>query len=664
MPKFFSRPCSICLDLDPSVYEGFPKFQRRVQLYQLRAAGKDGCISCLVLHNAVMTEMRHVRDDYDWNLLGQPGNSRGWVSINVRPGGYVPKITWPLSLGFELFSQSETGCSPPTPLGALAGTLRVPSTNTLERALSFVQPLLDKCDSIHNSSCRPIALTPPRRLLDLGESCSQRGFADGYIKLIDTENALASPFIDASSGWKYIALSHCWGQSHPIKTNRSNLAQHHHAIAWADLGKTFQDAIQLTRALGIRYLWVDSLCIIQDDLDDWQTEAANMTSVYSESYLTISATGSKDGGGGCLFSRPLPKEEVVAVNFLPGCGCRMYVRSHRDLDGHFHLIQELITDMSTAPLLTRAWCFQERILSPRVLHFLADEMVWECRTTESCECGWFDEITSVFKRFSRRQITEVLDEGSSTIPKTQIYNAWLHVVDKYSSLHLTHESDRLPALAGLARRFSEVLEVPECHYLAGHWEEDILRSLPWASVAGKLKIRHKTPGIPSWSWVSMAHQGVITTLAGWHEQATIDKQLEIISVLSSGDSADHSSPLMRVSAELRLKMRGICVMINLREQTSTELRDKRFEIYLDLRVEREDTVSETACLLLIGSRSRPNDNRPSPWGLSRFLVLLSDSCDEDELKRFKRIGYGETTANDPAGDKLFENGEIIELVLV
>ncbi|KAF4836161.1 hypothetical protein CGCSCA4_v012355 [Colletotrichum siamense] len=101
----------------------------------------------------------------------------------------------------------------------------------------------------------------------------------------------------------YVALSHCWGQHQPAKTTKATLGRYKWRLIWADLPKTFQDAITVTRALGIDFIWVDSLCIIQDDPDDWAKEASQMASIYRNAYITIAVTSAAGGEEGFLYDR-------------------------------------------------------------------------------------------------------------------------------------------------------------------------------------------------------------------------------------------------------------------------------------------------------------------------------------------------------------------------
>jgi hypothetical protein len=108
---------------------------------------------------------------------------------------------------------------------------------------------------------------------------------------------------DISSGQPFATLSHCWGTSYMPKADRSNLHQLVAGIDSSYFMKTFLEAISITRKLGLRYLWIDSLCIIQDDKDDWNNEASLMSLVYRYCFINIAATGSPNPTGGCFWDR-------------------------------------------------------------------------------------------------------------------------------------------------------------------------------------------------------------------------------------------------------------------------------------------------------------------------------------------------------------------------
>lgn len=143
------------------------------------------------------------------------------------------------------------------------------------------------------------------------------------------------------------------------------------------LSKTFQDAVEVTRRLGIRYLWIDSLCIIQDSAADWDTEAIQMEYVYNNCFFNIAATHSANGEGG-LFTRRDP-----LVN-LP-------VRVQATYDGEEPKFlmsinaNRWVEAFEREPLNTRGWVIQERIFSPRICHFTSNQVIWECNFSVAFE---------------------------------------------------------------------------------------------------------------------------------------------------------------------------------------------------------------------------------------------------------------------------------------
>jgi hypothetical protein len=306
----------------------------------------------------------------------------------------------------------------------------------------------------------------------------------------------------------YATLSHCWGTVSVIRTTKETLAQRMSGIDWESLPRTFQDAITIVRALRIRFIWIDSLCIIQDDDLDWKIESARMAAIYSNSYLNIAATGASDSRGGCLFPRNLQHVSRTfeigshPINPSPSTDHdepTVFVRASFESVHHRYSTRSTydtdLPDTKVVPLLSRAWVFQERHLAPRTLHFHPSEMVMECKSTLCCECTGLDRLVTRPRRNSF---------DLKSLDGRMAWDYWFEVVEEFSRLRLTRESDRLPALIGVATVFQASLK---CAYLAGLWEKDIARGLLWdvtryENATGPVR-RHKRSTMPSWSWASM-----------------------------------------------------------------------------------------------------------------------------------------------------------------
>lgn len=268
------------------------------------------------------------------------------------------------------------------------------------------------------------------------------------IRLYETSNETA----------RYICLSHCWGGANLFKTETDSLLARTQQIDWNDLPKTFQDAITMTRALGIRYLWIDSLCIIQDDEEDWRDESAKMHEIYRNGYLTIAASKSKGPNGG-LFAVASPDYKLKEWHMETQ---ETKIQTRRIIE-HFEASKEF-------PLMQRGWVFQERVLSRRILHFGSAELIWECMQHQECECSLLR--SSLASQGWKENYLPVSGEGVFG----SNFFTWWKVVKDYSALNLTFDKDIFPALSGLAE---EQMEARDSLYIAGLWQDSLLYDLMW-----------------------------------------------------------------------------------------------------------------------------------------------------------------------------------------
>lgn len=346
------------------------------------------------------------------------------------------------------------------------------SNNDPKEIASLVSPWIDGCLSSHRDCAETIAgdilndecgLELPTRVLRVNlESGSDS------IKLEET----------AGLTGQYCALSHCWGSPamRPLMTTRENRLEHISGISVSSLPRTFRDAVDLTRAIGVDYLWIDSLCIIQDDEGDWRQELDKMGSVYEKAFLVIAAAGSKDSTEG-LFDIPRHPEHSIEVPYYKGIGS----------EGIFHLRMAncLEDDPRIGLLSTRGWSFQEWHLARRIVFFMPGGMRWLCKESKQDERGNGLNL-------DMRINIELLDRLST--------GSWLRFLSLYSRSDLSVFTDRLPAVQGVANEIKKVWGVK---YHLGLFDDDLARQLIWLQLRERDRLNEDQRDLPSWCWASI-----------------------------------------------------------------------------------------------------------------------------------------------------------------
>lgn len=250
--------------------------------------------------------------------------------------------------------------------------------------------------------------------------------------------------------------------------------------------QTLQDAVTITRHLGLRYLWIDALCICQGDSEDWAQESSRMTETYSNAHVVIAADWGKDSTSGIFHKR----SHVTAMFDLPGGynDLQAILLDSRNQYDDYH------TDLDEQPLNYRGWTLQERVLARRILHYTSTQMYFECEhgiTGEEGPTGQ-DRFCSLTDDLDRCK--EVLDA------KTK--RKWSGLVKEYGHRELTRPTDRLPAISGLAKLFQQIQGGPE--YVAGLWSDDLISGLTWGSCNTSDNKKPFTAYVgPSWSWVGL-----------------------------------------------------------------------------------------------------------------------------------------------------------------
>lgn len=447
----------------------------------MTADAEQGCPICVFRHHAILQcSPRHLEPEtqvlyYDENAFSpiHLSGGIGFHTIEVFPYNNDQGESWTSRYDsmtrkfiYSNYDYSFYGKRFP-----VRRPMRKPSGNTSSEA-SMLSAIawIQNCDRTHR--CRKIGPTLlPKRIVGL-------------------DNERIFLHVSGNEVGDYACLSHCWGQVSILRTTTENIAALRSEIPWQSLPKTFQNAVTFIRGLGLKWLWIDSLCIVQDDDLDWQQQSAEMASIYRNSYITIAATRASDSEDG-LFTYDSDhvyhaKQTLVTLQSRNGTKYPVFARV------------PLQHDRRKFPLLKRAWVYQERLLSPRVLHFAGYELIFECKDLADCECG----AISIFDDVFRRPLVE--SKAVDPLPKGTCVNFyWPKIVVEYSHLDLTYPNDIFPALSGLVKH---LCSTASDQYVAGLWRNSLLLDLLWFRVRGGR--RHTPWRAPSWSWASSeTHSG-------------------------------------------------------------------------------------------------------------------------------------------------------------
>ncbi|TVY80634.1 hypothetical protein LSUE1_G004553 [Lachnellula suecica] len=460
---------------------GFPYHENLDAL----AASSPSCTLCAAVQSGVDLWIEDYRDaeksdQYFLQFLKDEisgGGQRLWLTkrfsgtpgflVLVRIPDYTTGVYLMTGVGFtaEAGLNDKISLQPMTPNSG--------DQNSLDLAASW----LEGCVNRHEKCAKGDALLPSR-ILDISA-------AGDMIKLLDSEGI---------SG-KYASLSYCWGSSTHFTTSKESLAERQFGISLSDLPQTILDAVIIARHLGFQYLWVDSLCILRGDAEDWARESARMIDVYSNAHLVIAANHAKNSSVGCFHTRASRLRGIVN---LPSYG----VDVHTIL---LHPHDEWIAggrDFHGEPLILRGWALQERVLARRVLHYNAQKMYFECNHGIVGEdgCNTPDRWCNL----------EKLDIAR-----------WNGLLWGYGERNLTKPTDKLPAMSGLAKLFERELGA---QYVAGIWSNALIEGLAWQCLRktdSEITSQEQEYIGPSWSWASFDGIAATGLEPGWEDVSEI-----------------------------------------------------------------------------------------------------------------------------------------------
>lgn len=505
------------------------------------------------------------------------------------------------------------------------------------RRQDIVKNWLSECEN-HESCSASLPATRnaplPTRVIDLsGSQDLPTKSKDIVVKLREVnEGELGS----------YTALSYCWGSDPKLhfKSTQANLEAHKQGIDFFSLPLVHREAILTTLYLGIRYLWIDSLCIIQDSPQDWQAESVTMGSVYSNAHLTLAATSSSSPDEG--LHAPFQGAETIKIH---GEVISLRFQTHLSIDA------------PSEPLNTRGWTLQEAVLPSRLVCFGQEQWLWKCPSRYATEDGLIDGPRLIDNGLP--QWAALVNEGPGEDGKNYLRH-WYKLITNYSKRNLTYQSDKWNAIAGLVEMF---IKQTGYTYLAGLWMEDLAVGLMWEATAKGVLREDGT--MPSWSWLSV--RGGIKGLK--YNSPTVS-MIELIGA-EQQQQADGLSALP--SKSVRLTVQGKLLRATLGRRSVTQGSRHHIiaqanshevfgEAFLDSRLSDGNKMPEIVCLLAVDVVEK-----------EEFHVLLLAPVPEGqdaEKKEFVRLGMGviwkkSRSYDDPhSGDNVLERAKQDTILLV
>ena len=497
----------------------------------LRLSSANSCLGCAVLVQA-----------WEYGTPAADERTKEYITFNRCSGNlYVHLFKGSRGvLNIDVFTVSHMPRFKHIRLAAL-----IPLSTSLAENLPTILQWLEACEKRHGTCSTPTDYVPPR-LLDLENS------SPDVVRLVELERLQMSSRnkVDIKFDLRYACLSHCWGETRfKHLTRGSNLAANCEGIPILGLPQTFRDAVAISRALSIRYLWIDSLCIVQDDHADWRSHVNKMAQIYNNACLTLAAGTSRDDAGGFFQQTTLPFSSPSSFKLLDGkMEYKIYIRKclpHPD---------ENWPAGPEMPLMSRGWVFQERLLSRRFLCFAANEVLWECLEDVACSCS---TTVDGFKQHGQSENPGFLNCPPSKfeyakiegLPREDLWSLWRELVTQYTRRELTYPDDKLPALAGLARNFQAANAGDYAH---GMWVDCIEKDMLWQN-HGYSNNEFRPRKAPSWSWVSAADGGI-----EWERNFQVSS-MEVISLMGEAREDDQIDGASRVLLHLRGPVTHICL---------------------------------------------------------------------------------------------------------
>ncbi|KAM0348223.1 hypothetical protein ACHAP4_010969, partial [Fusarium culmorum] len=572
-PRIDSVICSFCFGLRQigGVHETEYPFNK-MEFREVCENATLRCKSCLLFRDSAASlyplldmcwedirEINYINRSVGRRWLGESEDLLAYVLWGAEGALGIDLIASYLGSEHSFTARYELYCYPgsPSPWNIIGTGKHVQSQVDSEITWEMVRGWIQDCVDNHEdckseSEDRPF----PTRLIFVGDN--------------ESEPHLYIPAPDQRG--RYIALSHCWGDSMPIKTIKSTFDEFCRGIEVSRIPKAFHEAII-------------TLCIIQDDEDDWALESPRMGDVYQNAYLTIAAAASQNSNEGLFHPRPFSiRKEITTVikGEEEAEKVDIFARPWRSDWPWSDSIGDGPSWRAQNPLEKRAWTLQEHVLSRRILRFTAHELVWHCQEVHLCECR-SHSVGQTLKLMNLRALVANNPEQGARVSNPMV--VWHEIVGPFTGRNITRETDRLPALSGVAAALAPIMKK---EYVAGTWMELLGKTICWHVEKGATS-RHKEYYAPTWSWASVV--GLVQKL-----NVVQMNELPQTDVVNVQWTAATINPYGRVS-DARLTIKGILLDVPISRLDPEANKEASFHIQFgDLTWLDTDMKLSMACL--------------------------------------------------------------------
>jgi hypothetical protein len=536
----------------------------------------------------------------------------------------------------------------------------IPKSSRSTEAFSTISSWVEECLKEH-PQCKPKSNSLPTRLISIDQSTSE-------IRLVISDGGLG----------EWVVLSHCWGTNRHGITTTSNIETRQEALDLETLPQMFRDAVEITRKLGFQYLWIDSLCIIQDSRLDWQLESMKMDQYFMGASLNISASASSatDATKGIFITADKGREYFHPFAAMPAYSTSTAVEGtiyfRRTETRGQKQPSATVSKGKDSPLRRRAWILQESQLSPKILWCDSKIIRWECAVAMKSELKQYEGVflSIMPTRFLHQPINDV--KAEEWRQRQNALGWWYGAVNDYMTREIKFQSDRVPALAGLAKAFASRTGF---QYICGLWKEDLPRGLFWNACRSVVPIEGAKlrKGPPSWSWVSLPPLDTKLTIFA-EEDRDITYDVELVRFNAVNVNGNIYGLIESASLTLRgrwqrcdgldephFNTRDNCRILfpqDIGERRETYEERSRLEenqhhlgVVATLDTPEGDSLNPQAIYLQLGKQKR----RPAIWHkygeepLWVFQALILELV-EGKIEEYRRVGIAEIRVDLAEGD--------------